>query len=206
MLKVWGRDNSTNVQKVLWCCEELGVPFERVDVGGPFGGNREPEFLAMNPNGLVPTISDGDFSLWESNAIVRYLSAKHGMGRLCPESLEVRAEADKWMDWQMGTVWASFRAVFLGLVRTPPEERDVNEIEAGVRDTADSMRILDAHLADREYVAGAELTMGDIPLGVTVYRWLALDIERPSLPNVEAWYERLGERKAYGEIVMQPLT
>ncbi len=206
MLKLWGRSNSTNVQKVIWCCEELGLPFERADVGGPFGGNRDPEYLALNPNGLVPAITEGDFSLWESNAIVRYLSAKHGSGTLWPESLEVRAEADKWMDWQMGTVWASFRPVFLGLVRTPPEERDEEEIEAGVKGTADAMRILDSHLAAREHVAGSEFTMGDIPLGVTLHRWFALDIERPALPNVETYYERLGERPAYRANVMLPLT
>lgn len=146
MLKIWGRSNSINVQKVLWCCDELGAPFERVDAGGAFGITREPEYLALNPNGLVPTISDGDLVLWESNAIVRYLAARHGMGTLCPEDLAQRADADRWMDWQLGTLWANFRPAFIGLVRTPPENRDRASIATAVGNTAESLAILDAHL------------------------------------------------------------
>lgn len=206
MLKVFGRANSINVQKVIWCCDELGLEFERVDIGGPFGGNREPEYLEMNPNGLVPTIVDGDLTLWESNAIVRYLAAKHGTGTLYPEDLSLRAEADKWMDWQLGTVWVSFRPVFLGLVRTPPEERDVEGIEAGRRATEEAMKILDAHLADRKYVAGSAFTMGDMPLGATAYRWLNMELERPSLSALESWYERLCERPAFQKNIMLPIS
>lgn len=206
MLKVFGRENSINVQKVIWCCDELGLDYERVDLGGPFGGNREPEYLQMNPNGLIPTIVDGDLTLWESNTIVRYLAAKHGMGTLYPEDLSLRAEADKWMDWQLGTVWVGFRPVFLGLVRTPPEERDQEGIEAGRRATEEAMKILDAHLADRDYVAGSSFTMGDVPLGVTAYRWLNMELERPSLPGLEAWYERLCERAAFQRNVMLPIS
>lgn len=206
MLEVWGRANSINVQKVLWCCAEMGVPFERYDVGGPFGGNKDPEYLARNPNGLIPTISDDGFVLWESNAIVRYLAAKHGAGTLWPEDLTVRAEADKWMDWQLGTIWNSFRPVFLGLIRTPPEERDHATIEAGRLQTAEALSILDAHLSENEYVAGSSLTMADIPLGVTAYRWMVMDIERPPLSNLEAWYGRLQERETYTKNVMLPLS
>ena len=206
MLEVWGRKNSVNVQKVIWICAEMGVPFERHDVGGPFGGNREPEYLALNPNGLIPVISDDGFVLWESNAIVRYLAAKHGAGTLYPEDLAARAGADKWMDWQLGTLWSSLRPVFIGLVRTPPEERDLAAIEAARIRTAEALSILDAHLSDLEYVAGASLTMADVPLGTTVYRWMALDIERPPLPNLEAWYRRLQDRPAYRENVMLPLS
>lgn len=206
MLKVWGRRNSINVQKVLWCCAELDVPFERVDVGGPFGGNRDPAYLRLNPNGLVPTISDEGFVLWEANVIVRYLAAKHGSGTLYPEDLTVRADADRWMDWQMGTLWASMRPVFIGLVRTPPEERDEASIEASRKKTAETWSILDAHLAGRDYVTGASFTMGDIPLGATAYRWLQLGIEGPPLPNVRAWHERLSERPAFREHVMLPLS
>ena len=206
MLRIWGRSTSINVQKVLWCCEELDVPYNRVDVGGPFGGNREPEYLRLNPNGLVPTISDGGFVLWESNAIVRYLAARHGMGTLCPEDLTERADADRWMDWQMGTLWASFRPAFIGLVRTPPDERDPASIATAIGKTADNLAILDAHLADRDYVTGPSLTMADIPLGVTAHRWFNLDIERPPMPNLEAWYERLCARAPYRENVMLPLS
>jgi glutathione S-transferase len=206
VLRIWGRSNSINVQKVLWCCEELDVSYHRVDVGGPFGGNREPEYLRLNPNGLVPTISDGGFVLWESNAIVRYLAARHGMGTLCPEDLAERADADRWMDWQLGTLWASFRAAFVGLIRTPPEKRDRANIARAIRKTAGNLDLLDAHLASRDYVTGPSLTMADIPLGVTAYRWFTLDIERPAMPNLEAWYERLRARGPYRAIVMSPLS
>jgi glutathione S-transferase len=206
VLRIWGRSNSINVQKVLWCCEELDVSYHRVDVGGPFGVNREPEYLRLNPNGLVPTISDGGFVLWESNAIVRYLAARHGMGTLCPEDLAERADADRWMDWQLGTLWASFRAAFVGLIRTPPEKRDRANIARAIRKTAGNLDLLDAHLAGRDYVTGPSLTMADIPLGVTAYRWFTLDIERPAMPNLEAWYERLRARGPYRAIVMSPLS
>jgi glutathione S-transferase len=206
MLKVWGRRNSINVQKVLWCCAELDVPFERVDLGGPFGGNTDPDYLRLNPNGLVPTISDEGFVLWEANVIVRYLAAKHGAGSLWPGDLSVRADADRWMDWQMGTLWAAMRPVFVGLVRTRPEERDRTSIEAARKETAETWRILDSHLADRDYVTGSSFTMGDIPLGATAYRWLQLEVEGPPLPNVRAWYERLCERPGFRAHVMLPLS
>jgi len=206
VLRIWGRSNSINVQKVLWCCEELDVAYDRVDVGGPFGGNREPAYLRLNPNGLVPTISDGGLVLWESNAIVRYLAARHGMGTLCPEDLAERADADRWMDWQLGTLWTDFRPAFVGLVRTPPEERDRAYIAAAIGKTAGNLALLDAHLAGRDYVTGPSLTMADIPLGVTAYRWFALDVERPAMPNLEAWYERLRARGPYRATVMSPLS
>jgi glutathione S-transferase len=205
-LRIWGRSNSINVQKVLWCCGELGVPYERIDLGGVFGGNREPGYLRLNPNGLVPTISDGGFVLWESNAIVRYLAARHGMGTLCPEDLSRRADADRWMDWQMGTLWANLRPAFIGLVRTPPQNRDRASIEAAISKTADNLAILDSHLASRKYVAGSTFTIADIPLGATAYRWFSVDIERPPMRNLEAWYERLCSRAPYRANVMLPLS
>jgi glutathione S-transferase len=206
VLRIWGRSNSINVQKVLWCCEELDIRYQRVDVGGPFGGNKEPEYLRLNPNGLVPTISDGGFVLWESNAIVRYLAAKHGMGTLYPEDLAERADADRWMDWQMGTLWANFRPAFVGLIRTLPEKRDRDDIATAISRTAENLAMLDAHLAARDYVTGPAFTMADIPLGVTAYRWFNLEIERPPMPNLEAWYERLCARFPYKATVMLPLS
>ena len=176
------------------------------DVGGPFGGNREPEYLRLNPNGLVPTISDGGFVLWESNAIVRYLAARQGMGTLCPEDLARRADADRWMDWQMGTLWANFRPAFVGLIRTPPEKRDRADIATAISKTTGNLAMLDAHLATRDYVTGSVFTMADIPLGVTVYRWFSLNIARPLMPNLEAWYERLCARSFYRANVMLPLS
>ncbi len=206
MLRVWGRANSINVQKVLWCCAELDVPFQRIDLGGPFGGNRASEYLKLNPNGLVPAVSDGDLVLWESNAIVRYVAARYGAGILYPEDPAKRASADKWMDWQLGTLWVSFRPAFIGLVRTPPEERDRAVIDAALRETAEDWNMLDEHLAGRHYVAGESFGMADIPLGATVHRWFSLDIERNTVPNVEAWYARLLERPAYAEYVALPLS
>ena len=202
MLKVWGRANSVNVQKVLWCLGELGVPFERRDVGGLYGGNREPDYLARNPTGLVPMISDDGFDLWESNAIVRYLGARYGAGTLWPEDPASRALADKWMDYQLGTVFPAFRGALLGLVRTPEEDRDPAAIAASARATADALTTLDGELEDRRFVAGDALTIGDIALGPTVYRWLNLEIERPSLPNLEAWHDHLSGRPAYRRNVM----
>ncbi|MGI8910854.1 MAG: glutathione S-transferase family protein [Rubrobacteraceae bacterium] len=205
-LQIWGRANSINVQKVLWCCDELGLEYERIDAGGPFGRTRDPEYLAMNPNGLVPTISDDGFTLWESNAIVRYLAAKHGVGTLCPEDLRERADADRWMDWQLGTIWAAMRPVFLGLVRTPPEERDEAAIEEGRQRTIEAWDILETHMEGRDHALGDRFTMADIPLGVSIYRWFQLPIERPAIPNLEAYHERLAERPAFRERVMLPLT
>jgi glutathione S-transferase len=206
VLWIWGRSNFINVQKLLWCCGELDIRYQRVDVGGPFGGNKEPEYLRLNPNGLVPTISDGGFVLWESNVIVRYLAAKHGMGTLCPEDLAERADADRWMDWQLGTLWANFRPAFVGLIRTPPEKRDRAHIATAISKTAENLAMLDAHLAARDYVTGAAFTMADIPLGVTAYRWFSLEIKRPPMANLEAWYERLCARSPYKATVMLPLS
>ncbi len=206
MLKVWGRTSSVNVQKVLWCCEELEIAYERVDAGGPFGGTQEPEYLAMNPNGLVPTIADDGFSLWESNTIVRYLCARYGEGVLWAAAPADRSLAERWMDFQLGTLWPAFRAGFLGLTRTPPERRDPVAIQASLDSTADALSVLDAHLAPGEYVAGDRLTMADLALGPMVYRWLNIDIERPPLPNLEAWHERLTGRPAYQKSVMVPFT
>jgi glutathione S-transferase len=144
--------------------------------------------------------------LWESNAIVRYLAAKHGMGTLYPEDLAERADADRWMDWQMGTLWANFRPAFVGLIRTLPEKRDRDDIATAISRTAENLAMLDAHLAARDYVTGPAFTMADIPLGVTAYRWFNLEIERPPMPNLEAWYERLCARFPYKATVMLPLS
>ena len=202
MLEVWGRNNSFNVQKVLWCCEELEIPFQRYDAGGLYGGTNEDDYLARNPTGLVPTIADGDLTLWESNTIVRYLSAKYGAGSLWPEDPAERALADKWMDFQLGTLFPAFKDALLGLVRTLPEQRDSERIEASARKSGEALTVLDAHLRDNEYVAGPSLTMGDIALGSLVYRWLSLDIERPDLQALGTWHGRLEGRPAYQRTVM----
>jgi glutathione S-transferase len=202
MLEIWGRNNSFNVQKVQWCCEELEVPYQRHDAGGLFGGTNKDEYLQRNPTGLVPTIVDGDLTLWESNSIVRYLAATYGAGSLWPEDPVERALADKWMDYQLGTLFPAFKGALLGLVRTAPENRNPEKIEASVRATAGVLAVLDAHLEDNDYVAGSSFTMGDLALGSLVYRWLELDIERPDLPSLRAWYERLADRPAYQKTVI----
>jgi glutathione S-transferase len=206
MLKIWGRNNSVNVQKVLWCCEELGQQYQRLDAGGSFGVVNTPQYRALNPNGLVPTIEDGPFVLWESNTIVRYLTAKHSAGKLWPEDLKVRAEADKWMDWQVAMFWPTFRPLFWNLVRTPIDQRDEQAIEESRLKTAEVLGYLDGHLKNRAFVAGDELTMGDIPMGCAIWRWMALPIERPALANVQRWFEALRERAPYKSVVMLPVT
>ena len=206
MLKIWGRTNSINVQKVLWCCGELDLKFDRVDAGMQFGVNNTSEYRAMNPNGLVPTIDEDGFVLWESHAIVRYLGRKHGGGKVCPADERAAADADRWMDWFATTLWPNLRPVFWGLVRTPPEKRNMKEIEESTQKLGASFRIVDARLADRDYIAGKNFSMGDIPLGVGAFRWFNMSIERPALPNLERWYKRLSERPAYQQHCMAALT
>jgi len=206
MLKIWGRDNSVNVQKALWCCEEMGVQYQRIDAGGTFGVVNTPQYRALNPNGLVPTIEDGPFVLWESNTIVRYLTAKHSPGKLWPEDLKVRAEADKWMDWTNTTFWPTFRPLFWNLVRTPVDQRDDEAIEESRLKTAEILDFLDAHLKNRAYIAGDDLTMGDIPMGCAIWRWLSVPVERPSLPNIQHWFGNLRQRPAYQNVVLLPIS
>ena len=205
MLKIWGRNTSINVQKVMWAIGELGVPHERIDVGGTFGRTKEPFYLAMNPNALVPTLEEDGFTLWESNTIVRYLAAKHGAGTLWPADLKQRADSDRWMDWAF-TFQANFRAVFWGLVRTPPEKRDTKAIEEARKKCAELLAIPDQALANRPYFAGASLTIGDIPLGCHVHLWMRLPIERPAHQNLSRWFDRLCARAAFKKIVDIPLS
>lgn len=204
MLKIWGRANSINVQKVLWVADEIGIAYERVDIGGPFGGNREPAYLKLNPNGLVPTIEDDGFVLWESNTIVRYLAASRS-SPLLPTEPKARAEAEHWMDWQLSSL-PGMTTLFWGYIRTPPEKRDPKALEEARVQTAEKWQIVDRHLASRPYLAGDSFTVGDIPVGAMAYRWLNLPIERPAMPNLEAWYERLTSREPYRRHVMPPMT
>ena len=204
MLKIWGRVNSVNVKKAMWCVGELGLPHERVDAGLKFGVNNTPEYRKMNPTGLVPTIDDDGFTLWESHTIVRYLCARHSMGKLYPQDLRARADAERWMDWAF-SFQGSVRDAFWNLIRTPAEKRDAQAIEKARLRSGELARILDAALADRHYVAGP-FSMGDIPIGAEVQRWMRLPMERPKLPNLEAWFERLCARPAFKKNVDIPLT
>jgi glutathione S-transferase len=206
MLKVWGRKNSANVQKAMWGIGELGLAHERVDIAGAFGLNREPAYLGLNPNGLVPTLQDGDLVLWESNAIVRYLAGLHGKGTLEPADPKERAVAGQWMDWQLSVLGPAIHTTFWGLVRTPPEKRDLAAIEASKAKTTAAIQILDAQLAKTAYVAGDAFSMGDIPVGVFSYRFHALVPDRPPLPHFERWYQALAARPAFRDhILSMPL-
>lgn len=206
MLKIWGRTNSINVQKVLWCCAELGLAYERVDAGLQFGVVNTPDYLARNPNALVPTIDDDGVVLWESNVIVRYLSSRYGDGGLCPKEPAERFSGEKWMDWQATTLWPAFRTVFLELVRTAPERRDTKAIESARAETTRVLAMLDGELARSAYVGGGRFSMSDIPVGASIYRCFALGIDRERLPNVGRWYDDLAQRPAYREHIMLPLS
>jgi glutathione S-transferase len=207
MLKIHGRANSSNVQKVVWALDEMNVPYGRIDAGGAFGIVGTPEYKAMNPNSRVPTMDDDGFILWESNAIVRYLAAKHDIGGLCPSDPRQRADADRWMDWQQTTVGGAITPIFWNLVRTAEPDRDLAAIEAARLTMIDLMWIIDKALADRPYLAGDTFTMGDIPIAIAVYRWVTLIQDRPAMANLEAWYDRLTQRAALKTNVLDiPLT
>jgi glutathione S-transferase len=202
MIKIWGRNTSVNVQKVMWAVGELDLAHERIDVGGSFGKNNEPAYLAMNPNGLVPTLQDDGFVLWESNSIVRYLAAKYGAGKLEPADLRSRARASSWMDWQLTVAAPALTPVFWGLVRTPPEKRDHAAIESGKIKTIAAMKVLDAQLATTAFIAGDALSMGDIPVALMAYRFRRLVPERSPLNHLERWFAAIEQRPAFKQHVL----
>ena len=207
MLTIWGRKNSANVQKVMWAIGELGLPHERIDIAGAYGKNREPAYLALNPNGLVPTLQEDGFVLWESNTIVRYLAAKHGAGSLEPADLKARARAGQWMDWQLSVLGPAIFDLFWGLIRTPPEQRNHAAIESSKAKTTDAIGLLDASLAKTAFVAGDTFSMGDIPVAIFGYRFRELVSARPPLPHFERWYGAIAQRPAFREHVLSvPLT
>ena len=201
MLKIHGRNTSSNVQKAMWAIGELNLKYERLDVGGAFGKNRDPEYLAMNPNGLVPTMVEGDFILWESNSIVRYLARVYGAGTLEPSDQKEIARASQWMDWQLSVAGPAIFAAFWGLIRTPAEKRDMAAISESQRKSTDAMKMLDAQLGRTAYVAGDRFSMGDIPVGVIAYRFRQLCPERPALPHLERWYAAIEKRQAFQDHV-----
>jgi len=189
VLKIWGRISSINVRKVVLTAQWLGIPFERVDAGHEFGIVKTPAYRDMNPNALVPTVEDGDFRLWESNVIVRYLSAKHSMGALYPAALEQRFDAERWMDWQQDD--AEPRGVEMRLwhlLRTAPEKRQPQLIEDSIALTEPLLRMLDAHLAAQPFMTGDAFTMADIPIACEIHRWRGTPVPQVELPHVDAWY------------------
>ena len=206
MLKIWGRATSSNVQKVLWCCAELDLEFERIDVGGPFGGNRDPEYLAMNPNGLVPTVKDGDLVMWESNTICRYLAATRNGEHLYPRDPAARTHVERWMDWQLAVIGPPMGQLLFGLVRSTPETRNPDAIEGARRRAAAAWTIIDDEVKDRPYLAGDHLSLAEIVLGTLIYRWFAFPIERPELPNLRAWYDRMHQRPGFKKHIETGIT
>jgi len=208
MIKIWGRTTSSNVQKVMWAVAEIGLPHERIDVGGSFGKNHEPAYLAMNPNGLVPTLEEDDgFLLWESNSIVRYLAARYKSTILEPADLRMRANASKWMDWQLAVLGPAITPVFWGLIRTAPEKRDHAVIEEGKKKTTAAMQMMDEQLGKTAYLAGDAFSYGDIPVGIMAYRYRQLVPERPALANFERWYAAIAARPAFkAQVGAVPLT
>jgi glutathione S-transferase len=198
MLQIWGRLSSINVRKVVWCAQELGLAFQRTEAGGRFGVVQTPAYRALNPNALVPAIEDDDgVRLWESNVIVRYLSARHSAGALYPEPLAARFDAERWMDWQQTTLNPAGRDAFIQWVRTPAERRDVAAAARSAQATEPLFALLDTHLASRAYLGGDRLTMADIPIGCELHRWFGLPADlytRPTWPNLERYFAALRDR------------
>lgn len=203
MLTIWGRLNSHNVKKAAWFAEELAIPYVRHDVGGAFG--MSDAYLAMNPNALIPTIEDDGFVLWESNAILRYLAARHGGERWWPTDPAARALSDRWMDWQVDFAEVQ-RDAFVNLVRRSEAERDMAAVARAAERAGAKMRLLDRHLATTPWLAGDDFGIGDIPMGVYAHTWFSLAIERPDTPHLADWYRRLQARDGYASLVMIPLT
>jgi glutathione S-transferase len=205
MLTIWGRRSSFNLQKVMWLVDELGVEHRHVEAGGRFGGLDTPEFRAMNPHGRVPVIDDDGWIVWESHAILRYLAARYGHGSFWHDDPAERSLADRWMDWAHTTLQPDFLVgVFWAFYRTPEAQRDLPAIKHKVDRCARHFTLLDRHLADRAFMLGDALTLADIPIATSLHRYFNLDIARPSVPRVEAWYERLQARQPYRWHVMVP--
>ncbi|HKU96057.1 MAG TPA: glutathione S-transferase [Vineibacter sp.] len=207
MLKVWGRRSSFNVQKVLWLVGELGLAHEHIPAGGDFGRLDEPAFRMLNPHERVPVIEDGDLAVWESQAILRYLAARYGRGRFWSDDPAERSQVDRWMDWSQTALQPDFlNGVFWGYYRTPEAQRNATAIAKSIARCAAHFRRLDSVLATRPFLCGDQLSLADIPAGTSLYRYFELDleIERPDVPHVVAWYQRLQERPAYREHVMVP--
>lgn len=203
-ITLWGRLSSCNVQKVVWALEELELPYQHIPLGGAHGGNRSAEYLALNPNGLVPTLRDRDVVVWESHAIVRYLGAEFGSGLIYPIEPSDRAPVDQWTDWTATTFQPAWIGLFWAKVRTPEAEQDPRAIAKSLDATVRCLELLERRLADVPYLGGNQFSYADMVAGVAMYRWSTMDVERPALPHVERWHERLNDRVAFRKAVNVP--
>lgn len=208
MLTIWGRANSVNVQKVLWCCDELKLAYERIDAGLQFGRNNEPGYLEMNPMGRVPTLVDGDFVLWESNSIIRYLAMQYGAATtLYPAEPKIRASADRWLDWALSTLQPAERPLFWGYIRTSAADRDVKQLAVAASEVEKLWRVIDTHLKGRNYLEGNTFTLADIVIGAYARRWFGIaELVRPALPELERWYVGITQRTGFQHHVSPALT
>jgi glutathione S-transferase len=206
MLKIWGRLSSINVRKVVLAAQWLQIPFERTDAGQQFGIVNTPEYRARNPNGLVPTIEDDGFVLWESNVIVRYLCARHSAGKLYPQDLPERFEAERWMDWQQTTLNPAGRNGFIQLIRTPADKRDANLVAQSVAATEPLLSVIEARLGQHAFIAGEAFTMADIPIACEIHRWHGLPLEHAARPHLDRWYQGILSNPASRGILDLPLS
>ena len=206
MIRIWGRISSINVRKAVWAAKEVGLDFERIDVGGAFGGLATPEYIGMNPNSKIPTLDDNGYIIWESNAVVRYLAATYGSGSLWAEDARERGEADRWMDWMATEFGPALTPAFWQLVRTPEEKRNATVLADSVAASNKAALILERALEGRSYLAGEKFTMADIIVGCGADRWLNLAINRPDTPNIRRWFDTLADRRGAQGILNLPLV
>jgi len=206
MLTIWGRENSNNVRKVLWCAAELELSYTHINAGGAFGKVNEELYRSLNPNGLVPLLQDDDFVLWESNTIVRYLAAQYGKDSLWIAEPAARARGEKWMDWTGTSLAGPHRGVFISLVRVAPEQRDEKMIADSIEQCNALFAMVDAELAKQPWLGGAEFSTADIALGPSIYNLLNLDIKWNDFPHLQRWYQQLTQRPAFKKVVMIPLS
>ena len=207
-LQIWGRANSVNVQKVLWCSRECDAAFTRIDAGMQYGRTQDADYLAMNPNGRVPTLIDGDFVLWESNSIMRYIALTHGgPATLYPAAPKPRARVERWLDWTLSTLQPVERPLFWGLVRTKPAERDIVAMQQAANTAAVQWLVVDRQLATRDYIEDEGFSLADIAIGAYARRWLGVEgIRRPALPHLERWFALISARPGFREFVAPPMS
>jgi glutathione S-transferase len=205
---IWGRANSVNVQKVLWCAAEIDLPLTRIDAGMAFGHNDQPHYLKMNPTGRIPTLVDGAFVLWESNAILRYLMLAYApASTIYPANPKIRASIERWLDWTLSTLQPAERPVFWGLVRTPPAERNVVQLQKDADEVAKLWAILDAHLDGRDVMEGDDFSLADLALGTYARRWFGVEgVRKPDLPNLARWFASISARPGFVTHVAPPLS